>query len=117
MRSRPFDSLRSLRAFSLSVAARSEPSARRRRDEGESNGGGGGTAALGSSLAGASYKNLYTEERDRCRTKRSSGSAARGVTIGRSLRSHGGWPVSRCGGAGPDGIGTQGSRCKRSVRE
>ena len=34
---------------------------------------------------------------DRCRTSRSSGSAARGVTFESSQRSHGGWLVSSCG--------------------
>ena len=43
----------------------------------------------GHALAGP-YKNLYTEERDRCRINCSSGSEARGMTFGDSLLSRGG---------------------------
>src|SRR5688572_19471636 len=63
------------------------------------------------------YKNLYTDDSNRCRTSRLSGSAARGVTFECSLRSHGGWLVSNCGASSTDWIRTTGSRCRRSDRE
>src|SRR6266850_3136848 len=63
------------------------------------------------------YKNLYTEEPDRCRTNRSSGSAARGATFGRFLLSHGGWPASSFGASSTDWIRTTGNRCKPSDQE
>lgn len=76
-----------------------------------------GTTLLGSSLAGRSYKNLYTEERDPMPDKPLIwlGSSRRDLGA-RSLLSHDGWPVFSCGVFSWEWIRTTGSRCRRSDR-